>query len=79
VTEDSPRTFIVTATSAVSDAELVQQLQAHGLDVDADYGVVPIDPRRGTRVLRVRAAETKVRRASEALGFMYYPDLGVGP
>ena len=68
-------TFIVNVESSAEDAQLLDQLAGLGLNVDREYGVVPLDAERRQRVVRVDASESQLQDAQKSVAFTYYPDL----
>jgi hypothetical protein len=68
-------TFIVNVESSADDAQLLDQLAGLGLNVDREYGVVPLDAERRQRVVRVDASEAQLQEAQKSVAFTYYPDL----
>jgi hypothetical protein len=68
-------TFIVNVESSADDAQLLDQLTGLGLNVDREYGVVPLDADRRQRVVRVDASESQLQAAQKSVAFTYYPDL----
>jgi hypothetical protein len=70
-------TFIVNLESQTSDAEMLDVLERLGLNVDREYGLVPLDPKGLQRVARVSASEGQMQEAQATIGFTYYPDLSI--
>lgn len=73
------RRYIVQIQIEENDPSSLQDfLSRYEIEMDEDYGLVPLDPARRTAIVRVLANEDALVQAAQSRDLAFYPDLAVG-